>query len=204
MASGKGFSLFGPRCGYVFQAVLQVVCRERGADFTGKFAFFFRPVRRAVMLQCAVHGPFERTVRQIAGAGFIKATLDSGFGHHRRALGDFLDARVDLLRIGHLRSADQVQHFCLSLHHVRRNSAGIGDGVMNARFFNDVFVEEVCAGGHQRHGIQRATSQMWGVCGVGGDPLKPPGGLNIGQRADVKHSGKGFRMPGHGSVHVVK
>ncbi len=34
--------------------------------------------------------------------------------------------------------------------------------------------------------------------------LKPPGGLNIGQRADVKHPGKGFRVPCHGSVHVVK
>ena len=74
---------------------------------------------------------------------------------------------------------------------------------MNARFFNDVFVEEVCAGGHQRHGIQRAASQMWGVSGMGGDPLNRRG-LNIGQRADVKHPGKGFRVPCHGSVHVVK
>ncbi len=56
------------------------------------------------MLQCAVHRRFERSVRQIAGAGFIKAALDDGFGHHRRAPGDFLDARVDLLRIGHLRA----------------------------------------------------------------------------------------------------
>lgn len=156
------------------------------------------------MLQCAVHRRFERTVRQIAGAGFIKAALDGGFGHHRRTLGDFLDARVDLLRIGHLRGADQVQHLGLGLYHVGRNPAGIGDGVMNARFFNDVFVEEVCTGGHQRHGIQRAAPQMWGVCGMSGDPLKPPGGLNIGQRADVKHPGKGLRVPCRGSVHVVK
>lgn len=39
---------------------------------------------------------------------------------------------------------------------------------------------------------------------MSGDPLKPPGGLNIGQRADVKHPGKGLRVPCHGSVHVVK
>lgn len=66
------------------------------------------------MLQCAVHRRFERSIRQIAGAGFIKAALDGGFGHHRRATGDFLDARVDLLRIGHLRGADQVQHLGLA------------------------------------------------------------------------------------------
>jgi hypothetical protein len=31
---------------------------------------------------------------------------------------------------------------------------------MDARFLNDVFVKEVGAGGHQRHGVQRAASQM--------------------------------------------
>ena len=156
------------------------------------------------MLQRAIHRRLERAVRQVAGAGFIKAALDGGFGHHRRALSDFFDAFVDLLRIGHLRGADQIQHLGLRLHHVGRNPAGIGDGVMDARFLNDVFVEEVGAGSHQRHGVQRAAPQMRGVGRVCRHAVKTPGCLNIRQRADVKHPGEGFRVPGDGGIDVIK
>lgn len=97
---------------------MQIVCRQGGTDLPGKGAFFLRPGWRAVMLQGAIHRRFERAVWQVAGAGFIKATLDGGFGHQRRTLRDLLNARVDLLRVGHLRGADQVQHFGLRLHHV--------------------------------------------------------------------------------------
>ena len=34
--------------------------------------------------------------------------------------------------------------------------------------------------------------------------VKTPGGLNIGQGADVKHAGKGFRVPGDGGIDVIK
>ena len=156
------------------------------------------------MLQGAIHRGLKRAVRQVAGAGFIKAALDGRFGHHRRALGDFLDALVDLLRIRHLRGADQVQHLGLRLHHVGRNPAGVGNGVMDARFLDDVFVKEVGAGGHQRHGVQGAASQVRGVGRVRRHAVKTPGGLNIRQRTDVKHPGKGFRVPGDGGIDVIK
>ncbi|MOA25940.1 hypothetical protein D3C78_1466970 [compost metagenome] len=66
MATGKGFSFFRARCGDVFQAILQVVGSERGADFPGEIVLVFRPVGCPEMLQCAVHRRFKRAVRQVA------------------------------------------------------------------------------------------------------------------------------------------
>ncbi len=50
MTAGKGFTGVSARGGYIFEAVLQVVGRERSADLTGKVALFSSPRRRAVVL----------------------------------------------------------------------------------------------------------------------------------------------------------
>lgn len=66
MVTGKGFSFFRARCGDVFQAILQVVGSERGADFPGEIVLVFRLGRYPEMLQRAVHRRFKRAVRQVA------------------------------------------------------------------------------------------------------------------------------------------
>ena len=133
MASGKRFSLFGPRCGNVFR----LFCRS----FAVSVARILRANSRSSSVQPACRNAAMRgtsPLRAFGSADSWSRLYQSGtrrwFRSSSPRLGDFLDARVDLLRIGHLRGADQVQHLGPGLHHVRRNSAGIGDGVMNARF----------------------------------------------------------------------
>ncbi|MNC45832.1 hypothetical protein D3C75_948200 [compost metagenome] len=92
-------------------------------------------------------------VGQVIRTGFIKTHIHRGFRHQRSAFGNFIDALENMLCLRHFRGANQIQHFGLRLHHVWRNPAGISDGVMHAGFFNDVLVEEVAAGSHQRDGI---------------------------------------------------
>ena len=66
MTTGKGFPRVARRCGNIFQAVMQIVGRQRGADLAGEGAFLLRPERRAVVLQGAIHRRLERAVWQIA------------------------------------------------------------------------------------------------------------------------------------------
>ena len=132
-----------------------------------------------------IHRRFQRAVGQIAGTGFFEATADAGLGHQRRALGDFLDPGEDLLRIGHFRRANEIQHLRLRLDNVGGDAAGIGDGVVHPRLFDNMFVKEVAAGGHQRHGIQRAAAQMRRVCRVRRSAGKPPRRLNVGTAAST-------------------
>jgi hypothetical protein len=54
---------------------------------------------------------------------------------------------------------------------------------MNPCFFDNVFVQEVGAGGHQRDGIQRAAPQVRGIRRVCRRAVKAPGRLDIRQRA---------------------
>ena len=79
-----------------------------------------------------------------------------------------------MLHIGHFGGADKIKHFCLRLDHVGRDPAAICDGIVYARFFNNMFVEEVGASGHQRYGIKGAASQMRGIRGMCCDPFKAP------------------------------
>jgi hypothetical protein len=67
-----------------------------------------------------------------------------------------------------------------------------------------MFVKEVAAGGHQRHGIQRAAAQMRRVCRVRRGAGKPPRRLNVGKGAGAEHPGPGFRMPGQGGIDVIE
>ncbi|MNZ96665.1 hypothetical protein D3C78_1158700 [compost metagenome] len=75
---------------------------------------------------------------------------------------------------------------------------------MHARFFDNVFIEEIGAGGHQRHRVECAASKMRRIGRMRCGAVKAPGSLNICERTDVKHSGKCLRMPGYRSVHIVK
>ncbi|SPX66712.1 Uncharacterised protein [Leclercia adecarboxylata] len=180
MPTGKLLASVTPGGSDIFQAVLQIVVGQRGADLRRKRTLLIAPRRGPVMLKGAIHGGLQGAVRQVAGTGFFKAMFDGGFRHQRCALGNLFDALVDLPGIGHFRGADQIQHFCLSLHDVRRDAAGIGDGVVNAGFFNNMFIQEVGAGGHQGNRVQRAASQMRGVGGMGCGAVKTPRRLDIG------------------------
>jgi len=50
VATGKGFLRVAAGVGDIFQAVLQIVCAQRGADLRRKGALLLVPFRRAVML----------------------------------------------------------------------------------------------------------------------------------------------------------
>ncbi|MNZ96666.1 hypothetical protein D3C78_1158710 [compost metagenome] len=108
MATGKGFALFCARCSNIFQAILQVVGGERGTDFSREIVLFFCPVRCPEIPKCAVHRRFERTVRQIAGTGFVKPALNRCFRHQRRALSNLFNTLIDLLRIRHFWGTNQI------------------------------------------------------------------------------------------------
>ncbi len=160
MAAGKRFSFFTAGAGNILQAVLYIVHAERGANIRCESALFVTPLRRTVMTHGLIHCRFQRAIGEIAGTGFFKTTADAGFGHQRGALSNFLNTGKDLLHVGHFRSANQIQHFSLRLHHVGRHAAGIGNGVVHTRFLDNMLIEEVTAGGHQRDGVQRATPKM--------------------------------------------
>lgn len=109
-----------------------------------------------------------------------------------------------MLSVGHLRRADQIQHFRLRLHHVGRDAAGIGNGVMDPRLLYDMFIEEIAAGGHQGDGIQRAPAQVRRISGVGRGAGKSPCRLNVGEGAGAEHPGPDFRMPGQRRIDIIK
>ena len=118
VAAGERFPVLAAGVGNVFHAVIDIVRAQGCANFSGECALFRAPGRRAVMANRLIHRRFQRAVGQIAGTGFFEATADAGLGHQRRALGDFLDPGEDLLRVGHFRRANEIQHLRLRLNNV--------------------------------------------------------------------------------------
>ncbi len=106
-----------------------------------------------------IHRRLKRAVGQIAGAGFFKAAADLGLVISG-PLGNLSCGRSAQRR--HSRRADQIQQTsacaCTTLG---ETPAGIGNGVMDPRLLDDMFIEEIAAGGHQGDG----TSALRPRCG---------------------------------------
>ncbi len=161
-------------------------------------------MRQTKKVQITFHHRFQRAVGHIVGAGFIKTYRHLRIGHQRRAFGDVDYALVDILGLVELRRANQVQHFGIGLHHVGRYAAGLGDRIVQARLLHDVLAQKIRAGVHQRHRVQRAAPEMRRVSSMRRHAFEVKRRLNIGEGAEVKHAAKAFRVPGHGSIDIIK
>ncbi len=190
--------------GNVEFGVAQIVAAQRLADFLGEAAFGVAVLGQTEITQVLIHRAFKTAVWHIVGAGLVEAHSHLGVSHQRCALGDVDHPLVNVLRLVELRCADQVQHLGVGLHHVGGAAAGVGDRIVQPRFLHNMFAQEVGAGIHQRHRVQRAAPQVRRVGGMGGDAFEVKRRLNVGQRTGVEHAAEAFRVPGEGGVDVVE
>ena len=90
------------------------------------------------------------------------------------------------------------------LHHIGRDAAGIGNGVMDSVGGLDMLPHIVHTHIHQLHRVQGAAAQMGTGGGVGADALEPEVSLTVGHHAAGHHRVAAGGMPGDGQIQTVK
>ena len=177
---------------------------QGGLDLGREGLVLGREDGRAQALELGLHQPLERRIADEVRVAADDAVADLGLGHQRGAVGDLAHARHELVQLVELAGADQVAHGRVRLHDVRRDSAGIGDRVVDAGGLRHVLAHVVDADVHQLDGVERAPPELRAGGGMGGAALELEQELVAGQRDRRVDRRERRRMPGDRDVDVVE
>ena len=125
---------------------------------------------------------------------------DGGISHEGGTFGNVvhpLQQRFCILNRG---AADHIDQLRGGLHHIGRDAAGIGEGVVNGGIDRHVFPQELNAYVHQFRGIQCGAAAPGVACSMGSQTGESILHLQTGGRGTV-HNFVGIAgMPGNGGI----
>ena len=122
----------------------------------------------------------QHGVGEGVGGAVDLAHGEAGAGHETGALGDVIDPLQKGLGLPDVPGADHVDEAGAGLDHVGGQSAGVGDGVMDAGLGGHMLSEELDADVHQFRCIQGGPAVPGVAGGMGTEALEPVLHLDAG------------------------
>ena len=120
--------------------------------------------RHADLLQVPIQGILDAEVRKKLRRAVDEDTFKIRPRHQRGAPGNVVHPGLKLHGVRHLIRPDHIKDRRVGLHHVRRDPAGIRDGIMDPAVVGHVLPQKLHPDIHEFHRIQRASP----VIGVSG------------------------------------